>query len=164
MTSEQTDFESLVSQNSNLEEVQAFIRGPEASTIAPEILLNTLDACVTLLRQNNMHVEEHKNLNDTLQAANVELKGLVAGLQTRLDESVADNTAVAETLAKVTTFHERIQNIHTETQSPALREQVSVMEERLSAQKQEHLSEKRSLDLKVKQLRARLSAMVMMRR
>ena len=163
MTSEE-NFESLVSQNSNLEEVQAFIRGPEASTIAPEILLNTLDACVTLLRQNNMHVEEHKNLIETLQTANAELKGLVSGMQTRLDETVEDNAAVAETLAKVTTFHERIQNIHTETQSPALREQVSVMEQRLETQKQEHISEVRSMTLRVQQLRARLAAVQMMRR
>ena len=164
MASEQENFESLVSQNSNLEEVQSFIRGPEASTIAPEILLNTLDACVTLLRQNNMHVEEHKNLNETLQTANAELKGLIAGMQTRLDESIADNTAVAETLAKVTTFQERIQRIQPDTQSPALREQVSVMQERLTAMKQDHLSETHSKDLQLKQLRARLSALSMMRR
>ena len=164
MTSEQAEFESLVSKNSNLDEVQSFIRGPESSTIAPEILLNTLDACVTLLRQNNMHVEEHKNLNETLQTANSELKGLVAGLQTRLDESVADNTAVADTLAKVTTFQERIQRIQPDTQSPALREQVSVMEQRLTTMKQDHVGVIRSKDLQLKQLRARLSAMSMMRR
>ena len=159
------NFESLVSQNSNLDEVQAFLRGDEASTLAPEILLNTLDACVTLLRQNNMHVEEHVNLIETLRAANAELKGLVASTQKRLDSHVEDNSALVDTLSSVAKFHEQMQTEHEQRAGghEQMMDQVSILNERIERLKETNERDRHSDQAQISQLRTRLAAMNMMR-
>ena len=157
-------FESLVSKNSNLEEVQEFIRGPESKTIAPEMLLHTLDACVTLLRQKNMHSDEHENLIATLQSANAELKRLVSSTQARLDEHLEDNSALVATLGKVTNFQEQITAEHERrgAERAANSATVQVLQERIRVLTEDHDQERRNDKFQISQLRARLSAMHMM--
>ena len=165
MAEREDGFESLVSKNSNLKEVQEFIRGPESKTIAPDILLNTLDACVTLLRQKNMHLDEHQGLIETLQSANAELKGLVASTQARLDEHLEDNSALVNTLAKVTNFQEQITAEHERrgAEQAVSSTKATVLQERIRVLTEDHEQERRNDKFQISQLRARLSAMHMMR-
>ena len=167
MTSAETsnEFKSLVSQNSNLDEVQAFLRGGEASTLAPEILLSTLVSCVSLLRQNNMHVEEHVNLIETLRAANAELKELVASTQARLDSHIEDNSALVNTLSSVAQFHEQMKSEHEQQAGghEQMMDQVSILNERIERLKETNERDRHSDRVQISQLRTRLAAMNLMR-
>jgi len=133
------EFVSLVSNNSNLEEVREYLIS-KGGEIEHGVLLNTLHSCVTLLVQNNLRVSEHISLINTLREANVELKGLVATSQARLEQFLEDNHEENETTEEMRAMHAMVlQNYEKVNASrDELREEIDVLHERIHMNKKDY--------------------------
>ena len=150
------EFKSLVSNNSNLEEVRDYISSDKGGpNIEHAVLLNTLDSCLALLMQNNLHVSEHVSLIETLREANTELKSLVATSQLRMEQFMQDNVVENETTDDMKALHAMVLKNYAKANVSRneLREQIVVLNERIRVNKADYEVTNRANDLTIDRLR-----------
>jgi len=149
------DFVLLVSNNSNLEEVREYILSDKGPEIEHGILLNSLNSCLSLLMQNNLHVTEHVNLIDTLREANAELKCLVSTSQDRLEQFMADDNAENATAGEMMNLHAMILKDYEKVNASRdeLREQIRILNERIDLNKKDYEVTHRANTLTIERLR-----------
>jgi|TARA_B110000902_G_C14150078_1_gene529168 hypothetical protein len=149
------EFKSLVSNNSNLEEVRDYISSDKGGpNIEHAVLLNTLDSCLALLMQNNLHVSEHVSLIETLREANAELKSLVATSQSRMEQFMQDNVE-NDTTDDMKALHAMVLENYAKANVSRneLREQIVVLNERIRVNKADYEVTNRANDLTIDRLR-----------